>query len=145
MPVLDGYAATREIRALPRTAFARRCRGVGLPLLRALLDDEQCATAHAELPEDVMQVLLDRGFRDAESLRDLPVGHSLHQQIDDFPLAASERRGQLVRRRRSLLAPVALPSLAFAAVAQTPVCPFTTLDERPLQFGRGVPVGIHVF
>jgi hypothetical protein len=37
-----------------------------------------------------MQVLLDRPFRNAESVRDLAVGHSLHQLIDDLSLTTCE-------------------------------------------------------
>src|SRR5688572_14202583 len=109
-------------------------------LLRALFHHEQCATAHAELAENVMEVLLDRPFRDAESMRNLAVGHPLHQQIDDLPLTARERGGQLARGRLGCLAPVALPSLALAAVAHTPVRAFAALGERPLQLGRRIPV-----
>jgi hypothetical protein len=111
-----------------------------LPLLRALPDDEQCATAHAEFHEYVMQVLLDRPFRNAESVRDLAVGHSLHQQVDDLALTASERWRRLARCTRGGLAPVALPSLPLAAVADAPIATFPALGERPLRLGRSIPV-----
>ena len=55
---------------------------------------------HAEFGEDVMQVLLDRPFRNAEGVRNLAVGHSLHQQVDDLTLAAGERWRRRSRCRR---------------------------------------------
>ena len=69
----------------------------------------------------MVQMLLDRRFRDAESLCDLSVALAQHQQIDDLPLAAGERRRRLAYDRRSLLAPVSLPTLPLAAIAQAAV------------------------
>jgi hypothetical protein len=40
----------------------------------------------------MMQVFFDRGFRNAEDLRNLGIGHSLHQQINGPPLTAGQRR-----------------------------------------------------
>jgi hypothetical protein len=82
--LLTGYCGIASRHAGIELAFG------SLPLLRALPHDDECATAHTEFPEDVMQMLLDRPFRDTESVRNLAVGHSLHQQIDDLPLAARE-------------------------------------------------------
>jgi signal transduction histidine kinase len=183
MPVLDGYAATRDsragaqrrahpdrgahgecdaegrarmpasghgrssrqadrsrrARALPGTSPAYRSRGVDLlrAFLRCLLDDEQRPAAHSELSVYVVQMLLDRRFRDAERLSDLPVAHPLHQQVDDLTLAACERRGH-VAHRRDRLAPIPLTALALAAIGHSPLWALASLCEWPLQLGRAV-------
>jgi catechol 2,3-dioxygenase-like lactoylglutathione lyase family enzyme len=97
---------------------------------------------HAEFTEDVVQVLFDRAFCNAEGIGNLPVAHSLHQQIDDLALPFGERRLRLACRwrDRGCLTPIALPSLPFAAIAYPPVSAFTPLAERPLQTGRRLRV-----
>ena len=91
---------------------------------------------HAEFPEYVTQVLLDGAFGNAEGICNLAVAHSLHQQIDDLPLAHGERRRlRLAHCRRGPLPPLALPSLRFAAIRCAPISAFTALFERPLQLG----------
>jgi hypothetical protein len=92
---------------------------------------------HAEFTEYVIQMFLDRAFGNAEGVGNLAVAHSLHQQVDDFPLAIGERR-RLARRRRGSgrLTPIALPPLPFAAITYAPVSTLAPLSERPLQTGR---------
>jgi len=89
---------------------------------------------HAEFTKHVIQVLLDRAFGNAEGIGDLAVAHALHQQLDGLSLAIGERRLRLARCRRGRLAPVALPSVRFAAIAEAPVSTFAALAKRPLQF-----------
>lgn len=65
-----------------------------------LLQDQQRPTADTELAVDVLEVLLDRVFGDAELLSNFLVGQTLQQQQNDLLLA----NGAAVRRveRRQL-------------------------------------------
>ena len=97
---------------------------------------------HAEFTEYVIQMFLDGAFCNTEGIGNLAVAHALHQQIDNLPLPFGERRLPLARSRRGRgrLAPIALPSLPFAAIGYAPVSAFAPLSERPLQTGRRLRV-----
>jgi hypothetical protein len=96
---------------------------------------------HAEFTEYVIQMFLDGAFCNAEGIGNLAVAHPLHQQIDNLPFPLGER-SRLARRRRGRgrLAPIALPSLPFAAISYAPVPTRAPLSERPLQTGRRLRV-----
>src|SRR5688572_1114295 len=92
---------------------------------RYAIDDQQRAPPNAELLVDVLKVLLDRVFRDAELVSDLLVGHALREQADDLQLAVGayiRLAGEQGTRLRCLEAPVGRASDELA-----------TFDVRPSQ------------
>jgi CBS-domain-containing membrane protein len=65
----------------------------GLPVVddANCVGDELKATVNAQLGQDVLDMVADRGRADVEALRDRPAGGASGEEVDNLRLASRER------------------------------------------------------
>ena len=80
-------------------AFEKAQHGFYLttPVLDRHLDGDLDPRLHAELHQDMCNVIRDGAGREHEALRDLLIGEPLRDQLGYLPLASRERLGIAVR------------------------------------------------